>query len=67
VLPSQLFPRAELNIVPRPGGAQLFWNAPGTILQRTEDMSGPWTDVPGATSPWPVPFGYSQEFFRLRR
>ncbi len=67
VLPSQLFPREELNIVPQPGGVQLFWNAPGTVLQRSDRTSGGWQDVPGATSPWLVPVSPPREFFRLRR
>ena len=69
VLPSQLIPPAvaELNILPTPGGVRLIWNDPTTFLQRAEHTNGPWRDIIGATSPWPVPIDRPRAFFKLRR
>jgi hypothetical protein len=37
-----------------------------TVLQSASDVTGPWEDVPGATSPYTVPVGPGQKFYRLR-
>jgi hypothetical protein len=37
-----------------------------TLLQSAPDLSGPWEDVQGATSPYTVPLGPGQRFYRLR-
>jgi hypothetical protein len=37
-----------------------------TVLQSAPDLTGPWEDVQGATSPYTVPEGPGQKFYRLR-
>jgi hypothetical protein len=36
------------------------------ILQQAPTVLGPWTDVPGAVSPQPMPLSSAEQFFRLR-
>jgi hypothetical protein len=43
----------------------LTWPAP-FILQSANSVNGPYRDVPGATSPYPVQMTAPQQFFRLR-
>ena len=44
----------------------LSWNNPLFALQSASTVSGPYTDVPGASSPYPYPISGSQQCFRLR-
>jgi hypothetical protein len=46
------------------GQLAIIWNPPGT-LQSTTDLSGSWTNVPAATSPFVVPTTGTGQFFRL--
>ena len=51
-----------LAIVP---AVQVSWPCIGT-LQSSSDPSGPWTDIPGAASPYYAPVGPTPTFFRVR-
>jgi hypothetical protein len=41
------------------------WNCGGT-LQAADDLTGPWTDIPGATSPYAVATSAARKFYRVR-
>jgi hypothetical protein len=43
---------------------QLFW--PKGSLQQTTFITGPWTTVPNATSPYSVPFTQPTTFYRIK-
>jgi hypothetical protein len=43
----------------------LTWGCGGT-LQSADDPGGPWTDVPGATSPYATPTTAAKKFYRVR-
>jgi hypothetical protein len=36
------------------------------VLQGASDINGPWTDIPGATSPYCVPASQARKFYRAR-
>jgi hypothetical protein len=42
----------------------LHWDDPNVQLLSATNVSGPYVLVPGATSPYPVPPGSTQQFFR---
>lgn len=46
-------------------GFVLAWPS-GRTLQSADDASGPWTDVPGAVSPFTAELASTQKFFRVR-
>jgi hypothetical protein len=46
------------------GQAAIVWQPPGT-LQSSTTLSGSWTNVPSAASPYVIPVGGSVQFFRL--
>jgi len=46
------------------GVITITWDA--GVLQQADDVLGPYTDVPGATSPWPVGGSDPQKFYRVR-
>jgi hypothetical protein len=48
------------------GTLTLGWSS-GWFLQSATNIAGPYQDVPGATSPWPVSMANPQEFFRLKQ
>jgi hypothetical protein len=48
-----------------PGGAVTITWVSG-VLQQADDVLGPYSDVPGATSPWPVGGSAPQKFYRVR-
>ncbi len=54
-----------LSIEPTATGFQLRWLSEG-ILQSTSDLSGTWTDVMDAASPYALPGDVSPVFYRLR-
>lgn len=58
-------PNPRLDIAAGPGGLTLAW-ASGWTLQSAATPTGPWAEVPGATSPWLMPNAGSGAFFRLR-
>jgi hypothetical protein len=41
------------------------WNC-GGVLQGADDLTGPWTDIPGATSPYAVAASAARKFYRVR-
>ena len=41
------------------------WSCAGT-LQSADDLTGPWTDVPGAMSPYAVATSAARKFYRVR-
>jgi hypothetical protein len=41
------------------------WTCGGT-LQSADDVTGPWTDVPGATSPYAVAVSAARKFYRVQ-
>jgi len=50
------------------GGQHVFgWGDPSLILQRSSDITGPWTNMIGAASPFYFSPGPGNAFFRLRR
>ncbi len=44
--------------------ATVSW--PAGTLQSASDLNGPWTDLPGATSPYPAPSGAGALFYRVK-
>ena len=42
------------------------WTDPGAVLQHAPGPTGPWIDVPTATSPYSPIIGGQQEYFRVR-
>ena len=57
-------PVVTLNIAATPPGVTLTW-APGT-LQSATSVSGPYNDVPGATSPYFTIPAAAQQFYRVK-
>ena len=45
----------------------LTWTDEQAVLQSAPTVTGPYTDVSGATSPYTVPLSGSQQYFRLRK
>jgi hypothetical protein len=37
------------------------------ILQGADNANGPWSDIPGATSPYAVPVDQARQFYRTRQ
>jgi hypothetical protein len=46
--------------------ATLVWGADNVVLQVALSPTGPWTGVPGATSPFAISVFPPGEFFRLK-
>jgi hypothetical protein len=58
----------ELGITKSGSNAVLTWtNEADVRLQTSLTLSGEWTDLPDAISPYSVPVTQPKEFFRLRR
>jgi len=64
-----------ISVIPSPeplqysyanGTLTLSWTDPAFVLQAAPTVTGAYTNVPGATSPWPVPAGGEQMYFRLK-
>ena len=58
-------PSLRVGISGSSTGFLLTWAVPNVVLQSAPSLSGPWTDVMGAASPYPVVFNSAQFFFRL--
>jgi hypothetical protein len=57
----------QLNFTAAPGpGATLTWQAPNSVLQSADLVQGPYTDVPGAVSPYNVGVQKTAKFYRYR-
>ena len=48
------------------GTVTITWTGAG-VLQSANSLSGPWTDVAGATSPLTVPANQAAQFARIRK
>jgi hypothetical protein len=57
-------PRLQI-FTPELGSAQLVWSAANLVLQQADFPGGPWTTVPGATSPFDLSLQGPSTFFRL--
>lgn len=59
-------PLGKIAISSLPGGkVALSWDLPGSLQAKGAVTSGVWTNVPAATSPYVIPAGGSQLYFRL--
>jgi hypothetical protein len=57
----------QLNFTAAPGsGINLTWQCPDAILQSASSVNGPYTDVPGAVSPYSVSVQSAAQFYRYR-
>ncbi len=57
----------QLNFNAAPGpGSTLTWQESGAVLQSASQVSGPWTDLPGAASPYTIVPGATEKFYRYR-
>jgi hypothetical protein len=63
--PLDLMLQPDCQTIESGKGLIIRWES-GTILQAAPDPGGPWEDVEGATSPYTVPQGPGQKFYRLR-
>lgn len=60
-------PVVSLTITTVDGVPVLSWDGDWVLQTRSSVTGGAWVDVPGATSPYPVPMPLAQQaFFRLR-
>jgi alpha-galactosidase len=60
-------PLPQIKIGTEPGQVSLIWTNSAASLQSAPAITGPWSDVTGATSPFPIGTSNNQEFFRLRQ
>ena len=57
----------QLNFTAAPGsGVSLTWQCTDAILQSADSVNGPYTDVPGAVSPYSVSVQTAAKFYRYR-
>ena len=55
----------RLNFQAPPGaGALLRWQCPDALLQSSDSVTGPFSDVPGALSPYPAAARGKQKYYR---
>lgn len=54
-----------LSIARSGASVVLTWNNSGYSLESASVVTGPYTIISGATSPWPVPASGKQQYFRL--
>jgi hypothetical protein len=55
-----------LLLTPVPAGFDLTWDQPDATLEEAPAVTGPWTPVsPPAASPFSIPFGAAERYFRL--
>jgi hypothetical protein len=55
----------SLNIARMGNETVLSWTNPGYLLQAAPSLQSPFTNVPGAANPYPIPISGPMEFFRL--
>jgi hypothetical protein len=60
-------PRLGYTYNPETKTLTLIWDAAGFQLEEAPTVVGPWTPVPGATSPWAVSAASGTKFFRLHK
>ena len=58
-------PTLELKRPAGSMGLELFWKAEDAVLEKAEDLGGPWRRVPEARSPFLVEMADLKSFFRL--
>jgi hypothetical protein len=58
-------PSLFLNINRSGNNVVLSWANPSAILESAPALNGPYATIPGATSPYTVPAGAQEQFFRL--
>ena len=58
-------PVPALNISLNGNHVVLTWKEPNVSLESAPVVTGPYTIIPGATSPWPVPVSGTQQYFQL--
>jgi len=57
----------QLNFATAPGrGIMLTWRCPDAVLQSANSINGPYTDLPGAVSPYNVGVQKTAQFYRYR-
>jgi hypothetical protein len=57
----------QFNFAAAPGGGTvLTWRESTAVLQSAPTVTGPWTDLPGASSPYTIVPAETQQFFRYR-
>jgi hypothetical protein len=57
----------QLNFTTAPGtGTTLTWQCPNSVLQSASSVLGPWTDVPGAASPYNISIPNTPTYYRYR-
>ncbi|HEX4119469.1 MAG TPA: LamG-like jellyroll fold domain-containing protein [Verrucomicrobiae bacterium] len=57
----------QLNFNAAPGaGVSLSWKEGSVVLQSAPTILGPWTDLPGAVSPFTIVPAAGQQYFRYR-
>ena len=47
------------------GSAELVWSAANLVLEQADAVTGPWSTVSGATSPFDLTLNGPEKFFRL--
>jgi hypothetical protein len=55
----------RLQIFPTTNASTLVWGAPNVALQQADSLTGPWTTIAGATSPFAIAALGPAKFFRL--
>ncbi|MCX8156681.1 MAG: hypothetical protein N3J91_09580 [Verrucomicrobiae bacterium] len=58
-------PVLRLQAAPVTQGLQLRWPFIGTRLEQADNITGPWTPVPNATSPFVAPLTGERKFYRV--
>jgi hypothetical protein len=56
----------DIVAVPGPGGLTIAWAVPGAALESAPSVTGPWSEVSGAISPYTVLAAGEGTFYRLR-
>ena len=56
---------ATMSVLLQDGNMIVTWSEPGTLLG-AEEITGPWNDVGGASSPHPVAPDSTAMFYRVR-
>jgi len=65
-LPAILTLEPKLQIFPAGDITTLVWSDPSVVLEQADTVAGPWTLVPGATSPFSPAVVAGLKFFRIR-
>ena len=63
---ASLLHAASIKVDRSDGRVVLTWETADALLERSEHVTGPWSVVPDAKSPWTAPSEEATEFYRLR-